>query len=253
MNPTPFVQWYKNASEWVDAKPKRERLLIALSLMALIFLIWNFVIQFSHDKRAAQLKAEQAQLMTEKKTTQDQLTGLVTAFSNDPAKIKQSEIEQLNLVLNDIEEKLLNVSQGLIAAENLPQVLESVFHETQGLELISVQTIAATEMKIAQIVPIKDKNSAESKVETGAAPENLLESRKPTIEEQAVGTGVYKHGVVLHLRGNYFRLIALLKSLESLSWKFYWESLDYKVVSYPTAEIELRVFTLSSEEGQLGV
>lgn len=253
MSESPLIQKYQKSRDWFDAKPSRERLLLGLSLMAFIFVIWNFLIQFPHDKRAAELKAQQAQLMTDKKATQDQLTSLATAFSNNPAKLKQNEIDQLTSVLKDIEAKLLEVSHGLIAAENLPQVLESVFHQTDGLTLISINTLPSTEMVIAQAVPVVAEDQATSNGGVGMAPTDLNATKTATNSNQVKGTGVFKHGVVLHLRGDYLRLHGLLKSLENLSWKFYWESLDYQVKEYPHAEIELRVFTLSSEEGLLGV
>jgi len=254
INESPLKQKYIQACEWIDAKPARERLLIGLSILTLFFLVWNFVIQSPHDKRSAELKAELAQLNNERKTTQDQLTNLAVAFSNDPAKTKQAEVDQLNNILRDVEEKLSGVSQSLIAAENLPTILESVFHQTQGLELISIKTLPAEEMILAQIaaveVPVVQTASSTSSV--GMIPD--LATSQPIVQQvKPQGSGVYKHGVVLKLRGDYFRVLGLMKSLENLSWKFYWDSLDYKVVEYPQAEIELKVFTLSSEEGLFGV
>jgi MSHA biogenesis protein MshJ len=255
INDSPLIQQYTKACEWIDAKPVRERALIGLSIIALVFLIWNFLFQLPQDKRSLELNAQLSQLNNERKTTQDQLTGLATAFSNNPAKVKQAEIDQLQIILRDVEEKLSGVSQSLVAAENLPRILESVFHQTQGLELISIETLAAQEMMLAQITavetPVVQTSSSASSV--GLVPDLTTPPPTPVQESKPQGSGVYKHGVVLHLRGDYFQVLALMKSLENLSWKFYWESLDYKVIDYPDAEIELRVFTLSSEEGLLGV
>ncbi len=255
LNESPLIQQYAKACEWIDAKPVRERALIGLSMIALVFLIWHFLFQLPHDKRSLELNAQLSQLNNERKTTQDQLTGLATAFSNNPAKVKQAEIDQLQITLRDVEEKLSGVSQSLVAAENLPRILESVFHQTQGLELISIETLAAQEMMLAQITavetPVVQTSSGASSV--GLVPDITASQPTPVQESKPQGSGIYKHGVVLHLRGDYFRVLALIKSLENLSWKFYWESLDYKVIDYPDAEIELRVFTLSSEEGLLGV
>jgi MSHA biogenesis protein MshJ len=251
---SPLIKQYYKACEWIDIKPARERLLIGLSVIALFFLVWNFLIQLPHDKRNADLKAQLSMIDAERKTAQDQLTNLATAFSNDPAKVKQAEIDQLNKVLEDVEAKLSGVSQSLIAAENLPQILEKVFHQTQGLELISIKTLPAEEMMLAQITPIEKtvaSAASSSSSSVGVAPD--LPVSQPVVEIKSHGSGVYKHAVVLHLRGDYFRVLALIKALENLSWKFYWDSLDYKVVEYPKAEIELKVFTLSSEEGLLGV
>jgi MSHA biogenesis protein MshJ len=256
INESPLVQYYTKSSEWVDSKPVRERVLIGLSIIAVFFLFWNFLIQYPQDKRKQELDEQLALLNNERKTAQEQLTGLATAFSNNPAKLKQTEIEQLQFVLQDVEKKLSGVSQSLIAAESLPQILESVFHQTQGLELISIKTLAAEEMMIMPIVPETpvEQASSSSASSAGQTPDvAAIQAVVPAKETKPQGSGVYKHGVVLNLRGDYFRVLDLMKSLENLSWKFYWESLDYKVTDYPKAEIELRVFTLSSEEGLLGV
>ena len=44
-----------------------------------------------------------------------------------------------------------------------------------------------------------------------------------------------------------------LKSLESLPWRFSWDSVDYQVKQYPVAETTLRLYTLSFEENWLGL
>jgi MSHA biogenesis protein MshJ len=255
INESPLIQQFTKVCEWIDAKPVRERALIGLSIIALVFLIWNFLFQLPQDKRSLELNAQLSQLSNERKTTQDQLTGLAAAFTNNPAKIKQAEIDQLQIILRDVEEKLSGVSQSLVAAENLPKILESVFHQTQGLELVSIETLAAQEMMLAQIAAVETPvvQTSSSASSAGSVPDITTAQPTPVQEAKPQGSGVYKHGVVLHLRGDYFRVLALIKSLENLSWKFYWESLDYKVIDYPNAEIELRVFTLSSEEGLLGV
>jgi MSHA biogenesis protein MshJ len=103
------------------------------------------------------------------------------------------------------------------------------------LELVSIQTLPASELQLLN----PQSETVTSATSTGAA--------------EMQDTGVYKHMVVVRIAGGYFELVELLTSLESLSWKFYWEALDYQVDAYPQAEIELKVFTLSSEEGLLGV
>lgn len=255
MSDSPLIQNYYKAAEWIDAKPSRERLLLGLSLLAVVFLVWTLLIQSSHDKHEKDLEAQLAQLQTEQKTTQDQLSAITTALANGPAKIKQSEISQLESQLQQIDARLSEVGQGLVMAEQLPEILQSVFEKTQGLELISIQTLAATEMMIAQIQPVEPSqtNSSSSTATTDAAIPGVPEIKQPTQATKPKGSGVFKHGVVLKLRGDFFRVLVLVKSLENLQWKFYWESLDYTVKNYPQAEIELRVFTLSAEEGLLGV
>jgi MSHA biogenesis protein MshJ len=255
MKESSLGQYYEQAAEWIDSKSSRERVFIGLSILALVFLVWTLLIQSGYDSREKELKSQLAALQADQKLTQEQLTAITTSLATGPAKVKQSEINQLNSQLQQIQTRLSEVGQGLIAAEQLPEVLRSVFEQTRGLELINVQTLAAKEMMIASLqqIEVAQPNVAEPNDSVIPGVPNLQATQNTQPAPKPQGSGVFKHGVVLKLRGDFFRILALVKSLENLPWKFYWESLDYSVKQYPQAEIELRVFTLSSEEGLLGV
>lgn len=219
---------FTNLMEKIDSRILRERVLIFVTLLALIFLLWNFLVQARFDRERKTLQAQQTQIATEKKGLESQVTALTMAMTmaNDPVIVKQNEINALNAVITEIESRLSGLSQGLISAEQLPKVLEEILRRTASVELLQVRTLAATELQ--------------------------LDAEK-SAENNTRGTGVYKHGVLIRVAGSYTQLIQLMKELENLEWKFYWESLNYTVKQYPNAEIEIRVFTLSSEEGLLGV
>lgn len=236
MNNSPLIRYYETAAAWLDAKPTQERILLGSAFLAVIFLLWSLLIQSGYDKQRDEYLAQLNQLQTEQKTTQDQMTALASALATGPAKTKQLEINQLQQELQQLQIKLSEVGQGLIRGDQLPGALQAVFSKTQGLELVSIQTLPTSEMNIAY-----PKNTEENT------------QQQASTSSQDMGSGVYKQVVVLKLRGDFFHVLNLIKVLESLEWKFYWESLDYSVVKYPQAEIELRVFTLSAEEGLLGV
>ena len=61
-------------------------------------------------------------------------------------------------------------------------------------------------------------------------------------------SGVMKHVVVLRLEGTYFELLQYLQGLEQLPWRFFWDSLNYRVSGYPVSDIEIRVSTLTMKE-----
>lgn len=219
-----------NLMEKIDSRILRERVLIFVTLLALIFLLWNFLVQAGFDRERKALQAQQTQIATEQKSVESQVTALTMTMANDPAILKQNEINELSVVITEIESRLAGLSQGLISAEQLPKVLEEVLLRTASVKLLQVRTLAATELQLAATNPVES-----------------------TAANSTSGAGVFKHGVLIRLAGSYTQLIQLMKELENLEWKFYWESLDYTVKQYPNAEIEIRVFTLSSEEGLLGV
>lgn len=216
--------------EKIDSRVLRERVLIFLTLLALIFLVWNFLVQAKFDRERNTLQIEATKIASEQKTLETQMSALTLSMASDPAIAKTNEIRTLNTRISEVEARLSGLSQGLISAEQLPKVLEDVLHRTASVKLLQVRTLAATELQLVTTLDTKNEG-------------------KPT----AGGTGVYKHGVLIRVAGSYAQLIQLMTEIEALQWKFYWESLDYTVKQYPNAEIDIRVFTLSSEEGLLGV
>jgi MSHA biogenesis protein MshJ len=220
-----------NLFEKIDSRILRERALIFITLLAVVFLLWNFLVQANFDRDRKALQEEADKISSEQRSLETQINTLAMAMASDPAIAKNNEIRRLNTDIDVVETKLSGLSQGLISAEQLPKVLEEVLLRTASVKLLQVRTLAASEL---QLMPVAKDSKGEGKTPTS-------------------GTGVYKHGVLIRVAGSYAQLIQLMTEIEALQWKFYWESLDYTVKQYPNAEIDIRVFTLSSEEGLLGV
>jgi len=220
-----------NILEKIDNRVLRERVLIFLTLLAVIFLLWNFLVQSKFNRERNALQAEATKIVNEQKTLEAQMSTLAMTVASDPSIAKTNQIRSLNASIAEVEQRLSGLSQGLISAEQLPKVLEDVLLRTSSVKLLQVRTLAATELQLVTAIP-----GANNHGEPGVG-----------------GTGVYKHGVLIRVAGSYPQLIQLMTEIEALQWKFYWESLNYTVTQYPNAEIDIRVFTLSSEEGLLGV
>jgi len=221
----------KKIQEQIDARILRERVLLFLCGLAVVFLLWNLLVQSHIDAKAKLLRADIEKVAAERKQTEAQLTAFAMAAASDPAKGKKAEIEKLKQQIAEVEARLSGLSQGLVSAEDLPKILEEVLLRTSQVTLLKVKTLPASELMLTK-VDTEDPDNAKA------------------IQQ---GTGVYKHAVNIKVSGSYQQLLQLLTAIEALKWKFYWESLDYKVTSYPQAEIVIRVFTLSSNEGLLGV
>ena len=64
---------------------------------------------------------------------------------------------------------------------------------------------------------------------------------------------IYKHGLDLTLKGSYLDVLKYLAEIETLGVRFFWERVEYKAVAYPEVEINIQVFTLSTQEQLLYV
>lgn len=225
----------------IDARELRERVLILFSFLAVVYLLLNLLIQAPLDKKRAQLNLQLAALTQEREAVAAQITSVSLAAANNPAVLKQQEIKNLQASIAEVDAQLQNLAEGLISAAQLPQALESILAKAKRLKVQSISTLPAVELQLPGVAPANAGGSVNPNADSSA---NLAED---------TGTGVYKHGVILKLQGSYFELMDLLLQIEASPLKFYWESLDFRTLEYPRAEIELKVFTLSSEEGLLGV
>ncbi len=218
--------------EKIDARVIRERLLIFLTLLALVFLLWNLLVQNRFDIERKKLELQEQQIASEQAALETSISELTLAMASDPAIARKNEIAGLNQQIVEVESRLSGLSQGLIGAAQLPKALEDVLQKTSAITVQQVRTLPASELRLAaKVVPAADG----------------------TTSIQEGGTGVYKHSMLIRVTGSYQQLLNLMQEIEALPWRFYWESLDYQVINYPDATIDIRVFTLSSEEGLLGV
>ena len=63
---------------------------------------------------------------------------------------------------------------------------------------------------------------------------------------------MHKHGVRLKLQGSFFSVLDFLRKLEQLEWKFFWDAVEFRVVDYPDATVEITVYTISMEPTWIG-
>lgn len=234
---SPKLDFLLSLQEKIDSRIMRERALILLTVLALIFMLWSFAVQSSIDKKSQEAAASLANLASQRAALQTQIAAATQSLLNDPDKPKKDQIEQLQKDIQGVETQLQSVSHNLIRAEQLPQALQEVLQKSQSLTLLEVKTLPARELQFVEVAQ-------------AAAP---VAPSAPAASANELAAGVYQHSVELRVSGSYSQMLHFLIELEQLPWRFYWQSLDYSVEKYPNAEATLRVYTLSSEEGLFGV
>lgn len=219
----------RDLQEKIDARNMRERGLLFLCVLALIYLFWNLALQSGIDKEEQAVSAQLKDLKTQRQNLEVQVTGIAHALATDPNLEQKNHITRLKNEINALDSQLAGLSRGLISAADLPGILQEMLAKTSTLTLIRVQTL-----------PVEELPLTFTKQGEGSGTEEI-------------SAGIFKHGVVLRVSGSYFQLLEFLRLLETSSWRFYWEQLDYRVTQYPNADILLRVYTLGAEKGRLGV
>jgi MSHA biogenesis protein MshJ len=206
----------------------REKVLVVLTLVVVVYMLLQLLVLDPVDTRTNTLQSQQAQLRQDIQNLENQQALLLASMHKDPDEALKQRLQGLKQQLLSLDSELTTLSVGLVPAKQLPVLLQDVLRQTGQLQLLGMQTLPVTNLKLEGQV-VEDQNSE--------------------AEGTLASAGVFKHAVQLQLRGSYFQVLTYLEALEGLKWRFYWHSLNYEVDDYPKALVTLNVYTLSTEEG----
>ena len=216
-------EYTKLSSKFLNVSSREQLLILFCGLAVVILMMYTFLLEplIDHSKKLQQNSSSAAKEII---TLEAQVANLSDKLKTDPNSPIRDRIAGLKQQIHDISNQLKTQTSKLVPADKMASMLESVLAGSKGLKLIELQSIAP--------VPI------------------LLEQHK---EGEEPKVGLYRHGVTLKFEGNYFDIQQYLEKLESLQWQFYWKKFDYLVGDYPTASIELEIYTLSTNKAFIGV
>ncbi|MDT8386970.1 MAG: hypothetical protein RQ736_05615 [Thiogranum sp.] len=200
--------------DWIDALELRERILMLVASIAVLYL--------AVDSTGLQ-PTLQAQQATQQNTSQlelklgalrEQANLLSYKSTDDSMRMLEESRDGLVEELSELDANILTQLGALVEPAQAANVLEQVVSRHSGLKIKSLQ---------ARSLPIDQVN---------AAREHLA--------------GLNRYQLNVELEGSYLDLLVYLQELESMSWKFFWESVDFQVADYPHASSRLQIYTLGA-------
>lgn len=209
-----------NLQEKFEALTKREKIIVVVAALVGLWVGWdNFFYQPAQKKQQA-LQLELTSL--KQQITDQQLTAikLENSAHTDPNLSNRNKLAELKAEYNRLQELMMQGAKNFVPPHLMAVALSDILNQNNQLTLIKLDTLPVT---------------------------TLLESKQPQLNP------IYKHGLTITFSGSYLNTLNYLKALESLPWHFIWESIDYRVKDYPTAETTIRAYTLSFKESWLGV
>jgi MSHA biogenesis protein MshJ len=216
-----------------DAMSLRERVLVAAALMAAIVMIWMLAVLDPISGKERALTAEQSAL--EEQINAAKL-GIQTANENDPTTLALAKEKKLQATLDEINVQLASKSAGLIPPERMVQVIHDVLRRQHGVSLVSLHNKPVTSLALS-VPPTLEKPGTQ-------------EATTPMPVEQA---GPFVHPIEIVIEGSYLDVLAYLKALESLEWRFHWKVLELETKRYPLNRVRIELSTLSMDKDWIGV
>jgi MSHA biogenesis protein MshJ len=219
-----FGQEYKKLSiKFLKVSLREQVLILICGLVVIILMMYTFLLEPIFDS-SEKLQRNSNSADKEIRFLIAQVAELTNKLKTGPNDPVLERIALLKRKIQKVTNQLKTQTDNLVPANEMAGMLESVLAGSKGLTLIELQSIAP--------IPIS--------------------LRLPEEGEETI-TGLYRHGVTLVFEGNYFDIQRYLEKLESMPWQFYWKKFDYLVGDYPTASVELEIYTLSSNKAFIGV
>jgi MSHA biogenesis protein MshJ len=208
---------------WLDEQTLRERVLVVAVALVAFYAIWDLAIMSPLDAERRDVAAETEAVRTQIESLRAEFAALETRFQGDPNAENRDRKAALVASIAQLDRQLGERTDDLIPPGEMPRVLRDLVELEGALQIVRLESLPVESLL---------------KVEEGPAPARAR---------------VYRHGLVLELQGDYLATLQYLESLEALPWNLLWDSLEYRVDEYPDARVTLVVYSLSTQEGWIGV
>lgn len=242
MNMPPYLE--KLASRY-NALSLRERVLVACASLVALVMTWMLMVL---DPIAAKQRA----LSAEKTSLEEQIGVTAQGIQDNPTVLAIAREKELQTTLAAINVQLADKSAGLIAPERMVQVIHDVLRRQQGVTLVSLHNKPVT--SLVQAVPQTAEQAADAATTSDdGTTESAPQDAAPEAPKAPEMTGPFVHPVEIVVEGSYLDVLAYLKALEGLEWRFYWKVLDLETKRYPTNRVRIELSTLSMDKDWIGV
>jgi MSHA biogenesis protein MshJ len=215
----------------VDRLSLRERLFVFAAGLFVVGGLWEAVL-------AAPLAARERLASEKVGALQERLQQLDASLSATAAGMSEGvpqQLERLRALRERVaagDEEVRVFTTDLVDPREMRLVLEELLRQQDGLKLVR-----AVNRKAEPVV-------AEPEPAPGAPTEAPPRSAAPTL---------YRHSLVLELKGSYLDCLRYLAAVERLPWHIYWSRLELAADQYPVNDIRIEIATLSLDEEWIGV
>ena len=199
---------------------RRERVILLAGVVVLV--LWlGFWLFDASVARQGLLVEDIETLRADVAVAQKQSALMMRQLAEDPDTQARAHIAQLSKETREIETQLQELNGGLVAPEQMVEVLKKILDLDKSVALVGMKTLPVSRLREAE-------------------------------QSDDVAT-VYKHGVEISLQGRYPELLNYLDRLEELPRQMYWSEARMDMQRFPTVRITVTVFTLSLDENWLVV
>ncbi len=217
-------KYLKQLDTLLRALHLRERILVVLLAAAGLYFLVNILLLMPEQKKQQALQQQTSSL-------QKKLDAAEVALAHTSSQAEQGGLAR-QLAMRDSLSQTVAETDALLGLDNatspqLSTLLKSILADNPGLTLVSLRTLPVTTISIATATP-----AAAAAPGAGAAQPPL---------------SLYKYGVAVDIKGDYFPLMRYLEKLQRHPKRLIWYEVKLDVINYPTSALKMTIYTLSKQ------
>jgi len=186
------------------------------------------------------LSARVPTLQNEIHLLDQQAKTLAVARSRDPDVANRNKLKQLRAATAKVNAALTELTSRLVPPREMGRLIEAVLDRQQRLSLVRLEGLGAE--------PLYAYPAGAGARKPGA-PRSAKKVAAPAMAQSAL----YRHGLRATFEGGYLDILAYLRALEGLPWRFLWDEVSLEVPRYPVARVTLTVYSLSLDDAWIGI
>ncbi len=215
-------------AERFEAFSLRERAMMSLAVIALMFMLWDASLMSPEEVKQKQIVAKMHDTNQQSEMLNLQIREMSAALEGGQARHINSRVTELRKLLAELKQKQKELTVEFIQPAQMAGVLRDMLAADSDLVLTRLESLGAE-----PLFPPSENEAGEV--------EGLHQP------------GIFKHGMRIVFEGDYFSTLKYLQALEAMPWRLYWDNVEYHVLEYPRARVAITVHTLSLHEGWIGV
>jgi MSHA biogenesis protein MshJ len=236
-------QWLQFVARVEALQPRERFMAFGAVVVVLVYLASAVVFGPLARKEAALRSTLQQQVVTLDGIDAD-IAAKARAYANDPNDALRKRLGEVRAETARTSEELRTMQKGLVPADRIAPLLETILRANGRLKLVSLKTLPATTLTDA---------AAPATPATAPATPAPAAAGAPAAGSPAAGTPLvvkapdllYRHGVELTLRGSYLDMVDYMHALETLPTQLFWGKAQLDAEDYPNVRLTLTLYTLS--------
>lgn len=209
--------------EWFNKHNERDKLFLFLVGLVIIYLVNYILIAHPVSLSKKSLQESLYPLQTQKTTLEQQINVLLIAIKNPVFLKKIEEQKRLIALLSKLQDRLNKLKPTVFSEKEIPGLTKDILKAQNRVTLVS----------------LKEKPSE------SWPPDNTV--NKNTLMALTAGE-IYQHPLEIEFQNDFFGTLNYIKLMEKLPWHIYWDSMEYKVLEYPKADVIIRFHVLSIQK-----